>query len=97
MISRRTLLGGFATLAASGNSFAQTRASLWVPPEDAPHEATFMQWPVSREVYDDRWFLSDVQNTIAEIANTIVEFEPVILLASSQHHKNIRKARIVGG
>ncbi|CAK9076002.1 DR_2398 family, partial [Durusdinium trenchii] len=53
----------------------------FVPAEDDPHERTFMQWPVNRTVHPDRWFLEDLQQTIAEIANTIAEFEPVVMLA----------------
>lgn len=53
-----------------------------VPPEDARHERTFMQWPVSRRVYPDPVFLSQLQQTIADIANTISAFEPVTMLAA---------------
>ena len=52
-----------------------------VPPEEARHEATFMMWPVSRKVHPERYFLEILQQTIANIANTIAQFEPVILLA----------------
>ncbi len=50
-----------------------------------------MQWPVSRAVYDDADFLYDLQATIAEIASTIAEFEPVVMLAAAEHHKAITK------
>ncbi len=52
-----------------------------MPPEDASHERTFMQWPVSLRVYD-RQSLTDVQANIASIANAIAEFEPVVMLVS---------------
>ena len=39
-----------------------------------------MQWPVSRVVHSDAGFLEDLQTAIADIANTIVEFEPVVML-----------------
>ena len=52
-----------------------------MPPEDAPHERTFMQWPVSLTVYD-RQSLSAVQANIAAIANAIAQFEPVVMLVS---------------
>jgi agmatine deiminase len=52
-----------------------------MPLESEPHERTFMQWPVSLEVYD-RASLEKVQATIAVIANVISEFEPVVMLAS---------------
>jgi agmatine deiminase len=50
-----------------------------------------MQWPVSPEVHPDSDFLHDLQATIADIASTIAEFEPVVLLAAAEHHKAIRK------
>ena len=50
-----------------------------------------MQWPVNREVHPDADFLFDLQATIAEIASTIAEFEPVVILAAAKHHKAIRK------
>ncbi len=60
--------------------------SLYVPPEEAPHQRTFMQWPVSRAVYDDGVFLRMTQDTIIAVANAIAEFEPVTLLADRSHH-----------
>ncbi|WP_420397625.1 agmatine deiminase family protein [Nioella sp.] len=66
-----------------------------VPAEEAPHQRTFMQWPNSREVYDDAGFLRVTQATIAEIANTIAAFEPVTMLAAEEHHQRI--GRMVSG
>lgn len=63
---------------------------LIVPAEDAPHERTFMMWPVSRKVHSDRFFLELVQENIADIANAISEFEPVTLLAAEEHHMRAR-------
>ncbi|MEO1748378.1 MAG: agmatine deiminase family protein [Pseudomonadota bacterium] len=63
---------------------------LRVPPEEAPHEFTFMQWPVNRAVHTDRYFLDDLQATIADVANAIADFEPVVLAAAKQHHASIR-------
>ncbi len=62
-----------------------------VPAEDLPHTRTFMQWPNNRKVYRDRIFLRMTQQTIANIANTIAEFEPVIMLADKAEHGRIRK------
>lgn len=62
-----------------------------VPAEDAPHRATYMQWPVSRRVYGYDGFLDDVQATIARAANAIAEFEPVILLADRDEHARARR------
>lgn len=71
-------------------------SSIHVPPEEGPHERTFMQWPVDRRVYRDRVFLEMTQQTIADIANTIAEFEPVTLLAASADHSDARKMLSAG-
>lgn len=76
--------------AFAGQGFAALDA-VSVPPEEAPHEATFMQWPVSRIVHPERDFLDWAQQTIAEIANAISAFEPVILLADAEHHNRARR------
>ena len=52
-----------------------------MPMEDRLHERTFMQWPVLVDVYGDR-DLRRTQGTIADIANAIARFEPVVMLAS---------------
>ncbi|MDD9909229.1 MAG: agmatine deiminase family protein [Ahrensia sp.] len=67
------------------------QTSLSIPSEDAPHERTFMQWPVSRRVHSDRWFLQHLQETIADVANAIAEFEPVVMLAAKEHHAKARR------
>lgn len=88
MLSRRTVLqGGMATMIMGGPALAGT--DLFVPPEESPHQATFMMWPNSPRVYDDPVFLEMVQNTILDIANTIAEFEPVIMLAAKELHSRI--------
>ena len=93
MITRRSFL--MQSIGAIGMTIPQlTRAqstTLWVPPEDHPHEATFMQWPVDPAVYPDRYHLKQVQKTIATIANTISAFEPVIMLADAAFHASARK------
>ena len=62
-----------------------------VPTEELPHTRTFMQWPNSRKVYNDRVFLRMTQKTIANIANIIAQFEPVVMLADQAEHGRIRK------
>ncbi len=99
MTRRQTLLGAAAT--AVGLSVQARRghaedlsaraAGFWYPEETEPHERTFMQWPVNPAVYDDPDFLDDIQKTIAKIANTIAEFEPVVMLAAAKHHRAVRK------
>lgn len=68
-----------------------TPRNLYVPPEEDPHAQTFMMWPASRRVYPDRAFLDMLQRTIADIANAIAAFEPVILLADQTEHAKARK------
>ena len=91
MYSRREVM----KLSAGGLALAGTGAfatqGLYVPPEEGRHELTFMQWPNSRAVYDDKWWLADVQGTIADVANAISDFEPVVLQADKRHHRAIRK------
>ena len=93
-MNRRLLVIGGTTAVASGTLggavFSKKNPGFVVPPEEGPHERTFMQWPVNRRVYRDQYFLEMVQDTIADIANTISEFEPVALLAAPAHHKTIR-------
>ena len=83
------------SIGAFGMTIPQfTRAqstTLWVPPEDHPHAATFMQWPVDPAVCTDHYHLKQVQNSIATIANTISAFEPVIMLADAAFHGAARK------
>lgn len=62
-----------------------------MPMEDRPHERTFMQWPVSLDVYD-RPSLAKAQKAIALIANTIGRFEPVAMLASGDDAGGAREA-----
>lgn len=62
-----------------------------MPEESTRHERTFMQWPVNQSVYPDPDFLFDVQKNIALIANSISQFEPVIMLADKAYHASTRK------
>jgi agmatine deiminase len=50
-----------------------------------------MQWPVSLDVYGDAAYLKPVQRTIADIANKIAEFEPVVMLMDQQNEAQARK------
>jgi len=78
-----------------GITMAGNTADLWVPPEEDPHERTFMQWPVSREIYPEKYFLDILQQTIADIANTIAEFEPVTILVAKADQS--RAKRLLSG
>jgi agmatine deiminase len=89
MRRRDLLIGAAAGMMVKGPAMAAS--DLYVPPEEARHEATFMMWPSSLEVYQERWFLERVQETIATIANAIADFEPVIMLADNALHVNARQ------
>ena len=93
MIKRRDVVIGGAALSAATVSQglgALAASGFFVPPEEAPHQRTFMQWPVSRAVYDDPVFLDMIQQTIADVANTIADFEPVTMLAAGAEHRRAR-------
>ena len=98
MDRRAFIAGGAATglgTFAGGISVTEAAPTLWVPPEEGPHERTFMQWPVSRAVHRDGVFLDILQQTIADIANSISAFEPVAMLAAREDHASAR-ARLSG-
>ncbi|NRB32703.1 MAG: agmatine deiminase family protein [Rhizobiaceae bacterium] len=64
---------------------------LHVPAEEEKHDRTFMQWPVDRRVHEDPVFLEILQQTIADIANSIAAFEPVVMLAARDDHRAARR------
>lgn len=81
-----------ATGAAAMTPLPVSAQDRWyVPAEEEPHQATFMAWPANLSVYGDRWFMNEVQDTIATIASTIALFEPVILLADPGLHSDIQR------
>lgn len=90
-MQRRTFLAN--TAAMTSLPLIGQAASSWlhVPPEESPHQGTIMQWPVDRRVHPDLDFLDLLQETIADIANAIVDFEPVMLLAHKDDHASARK------
>jgi len=97
MMTRRNMIKSAAALSVAwplpvNAALGGARSNgFFYPEESQPHERSFMQWPVSRRVYPDRRFLSDLQHTIADIANTIAEFEPVVMLMDSAHEKAARR------
>jgi agmatine deiminase len=97
MMTRRSLFrtavaGGMSLLPRGAMAAGSAHdAGFWYPEESDPHTRTFMQWPVNTAVHEDPDFLYDLQATIGNIASTIAEFEPVVLMAAAKHHKAIRK------
>jgi agmatine deiminase len=64
-------------------------ASYHMPLETAPHQRSFMQWPVSADVYGEA-LLKRVQTSIADIAKAISRFEEIVVLVGTdqaQHAK----------
>lgn len=100
-INRRTILGAGASLALAPllqgcTADVLTEESAMpdgyeMPLESEPHERTFMQWPVSVDVYG-RALLARVQASIALIANTIAKYEPVVMLVADAQAAAARKA-----
>nr|WP_246455656.1 agmatine deiminase family protein [Sulfitobacter aestuariivivens] len=66
-------------------------SDLFVPPEESPHAFTLMMWPVSNRVHPDPVFRDILQQTVADIANAIADFEPVVMLAAKADHPEARK------
>ncbi|MEO1043875.1 MAG: agmatine deiminase family protein [Pseudomonadota bacterium] len=101
MMNRRqagTLLGGAALLPAfSGMAGCQGEAAMadsegyYMPEEAEPHQCTFMQWPVNRTVHPDPVFLEMLQVSIAKVANSIAQFEPVVMLMAAEHQPAARR------
>lgn len=94
MISKRIFLANTSAILVSGmlpkTVFSQTTARLdtdtfWMPEEAEQHLRTFMQWPVNTEIHPDSVFLEMLQQSIADVANSIYEFEPVVMLMDQQH------------
>lgn len=50
----------------------------WMPPEWAPHQRIFMEWPVPETVWGKR--LHKARAAYAEVARAIREFEPVTVI-----------------
>ncbi|MEM7438167.1 MAG: agmatine deiminase family protein [Pseudomonadota bacterium] len=91
-MNRRQAIAGSIAMAASSTIASASSGRFHVPAEEHPHELTFMQWPVNLSDYSgDRTFLRLTQNTIADIANTVSEFEPVIILAAKADQPGARK------
>lgn len=88
-MKRRSMMvgsGALGMVGLLGMNRASANFGFYVPPEEDPHQLTFMQWPVNRRVYPDPVFLDMAQQTIADIANAISEFEPVTMLAAIENH-----------
>ncbi len=85
------LMTGVMATSPLSPALAQRAANWRVPAEEDLHERTFLQWPVSRAVYPEGWFLREVQDAILTLAKTIAAYEPVVVLAEASHHRAIRR------
>lgn len=79
-----------AGCAESGAKPVKTADGFEMPLESDPHERTFMQWPVSLDVYDPA-MLKRIQKSIALVANTIAGHEPLVMLVAAKHAPTARK------
>jgi len=84
-------LATFPSLSACAAPSEMTRTGFWMPEEAEPHERTFMQWPVSHNVHPDPVFLDMLQQSIADVANAIVAFEPVVMLMDERFKKSAQR------
>lgn len=98
MMSKRGILqglGGIAgasLLSTAARSAAKPHGAGYLMPDEAgPHLRTFMQWPVNRKVHPDSLFLDMLQDTIADIANAISDFEPVVMMMDAGFVGKARK------
>ena len=93
LYSRRKTLMTAAAVAGLGIAEARANehrlADFHMPIESDPHQRTFMQWPVSVDVYGEK-LLRRVQSSIASIAKAIAQFEEVVVLVSKQHRADAR-------
>lgn len=62
-----------------------------LPDEAVPHERTFMQWPVDRRIHRDASFLDRLQTAVADVANAVARFEPVVMLMHGAHEASARR------
>jgi len=93
-MQRRQFMASAATAAMIGSPGAG-QSGWYVPAEEHPHQRSFMMWPNAGAGpdtgYDDPYFLDMVQQTIADIANTAADFEPVVMLAAKGQHRRARR------
>lgn len=95
VMNRRKLLASSVAMIGAGMLPTRARAAkgggagshgLFIPAEDARHERTFMQWPVSVAAHGSNAGLAAVQADIIKVANAIADFEPVVMLAAGALH-----------
>jgi agmatine deiminase len=70
---------------AAGPGPTAKSAGYHMPLESDQHFRTFMQWPAVKSIYGNQDDLDAVREKIALIANSISEFEPVVMLARPEH------------
>lgn len=76
---------------AAGKPSAKA-AGFSAPLESDLHDLTFMQWPSRASIYGGKRELEAVRSKIALIAQSIVKFEPVTVLAQPEHADGAARA-----
>ncbi|MGO4713323.1 agmatine deiminase family protein [Bradyrhizobium sp. 2TAF24] len=69
------------TSSATPDGTTARRLGYRMPLESEPHTRTFMQWPSRAAIYGGAKELEAVRSRIASIAQAIVRFEPLVMLA----------------
>jgi len=75
---------------AEGSITKTESLGYYLPLESNPHERTFMQWPALKSIYGSQDDLEAVREKISLIANSILKFEPVVLLARPEQIESAR-------
>jgi agmatine deiminase len=60
-----------------------------IPDEGDEHECTWMAWAHSESIWEE--FLPGVRRDLVKVANTIAQFEPVVMLALPSDVSNLKK------
>ncbi len=62
-----------------------------MPAEWAPHDRTWMAFPTANQTFDSAEHLDTARRAWAEVANTVVRYEPVTLVVNTGESEDARK------
>ena len=62
-----------------------------MPAEWAPHDRTWMAFPTANQTFDSAEHLDPARRAWAEVANTVVRYEPVTLVVNTGESQDARK------
>ncbi|MEM7168597.1 MAG: agmatine deiminase family protein [Pseudomonadota bacterium] len=93
MLNRRYFMVSImAAMTTSGRAFgaAIDGGPYFAPAEEAPHARTWLCWASTPSIYGGGRYFEDLQESLARLARSIAEREPVTMLAGQEHHATIR-------